>query len=139
METRFITLIFVELVEEVYVGFTILQVFAEVVDFLFVGGIGQVVVEPTNEELISWEFQQVGEFFLFLLQSDQEGTVLQVDECCHLNLDYMGGDENTLITCQTNPRMMCSLLSVMALGLTLTTITPIDLADSMAKFKLICG
>jgi hypothetical protein len=38
---------------------------------------------------------------------------------------------------QRRPRMICSLLSTINEGDTLTTTTPIDLADSIAKFRLI--
>lgn len=37
--------------------------------------------------------------------------------------------------CQMSPSTMCSLFSMMNSGCTLTTMQPIDLADSIAKFR----
>lgn len=57
LKTILITLVLVKLVEEVYVCLTILNVFAEVVNLLLVGGVGQMVIEPTDEELLSRELE----------------------------------------------------------------------------------
>lgn len=42
-----------------------------------------------------------------------------------------------LIIYHKRPRIICSLFSVIKLGLTFTTFTPIDFDDSIARFKLI--
>ena len=41
----------------------------------------------------------------------------------------------TLMICQMMPRMMCYLFSMMNCGWMLTTMQPMALADSMARFR----
>lgn len=37
--------------------------------------------------------------------------------------------------CQMSPRMMCYLFSMMSVGVMLMTVHPIDLADSIERFR----
>lgn len=59
LETTLVTLVFVQLVQEMSVGLSVLQVFGEVVDLLAVVGVGEMVVEPSEEQLIWGQLEQV--------------------------------------------------------------------------------
>ena len=39
----------------------------------------EMVVEPSEKQLFRWEFQQISQLLVFLLETDQVGMVFQVD------------------------------------------------------------
>jgi hypothetical protein len=53
---------------------------------LSVGGVVQVVVSPSEEQLIRGELEQVTELLILSLESDQEGVVLEGDKGGYLDL-----------------------------------------------------
>lgn len=87
LKAALVALLLVELVQEVNVGGSVLQVIREVVDLLPVVGVGQMVIEPSEEKLVRGQFEEVGQFLFLLLEPDEEGAVLQVDQVEQLDLD----------------------------------------------------
>lgn len=89
LESTLITLRFIQLVEEVGVSKSILNVFGEVLDCLPVARVAQVEVEPPQEQFLWVELQQVLELLFLVLKSDEEWVGLQVYVLLRLDLDYL--------------------------------------------------
>ena len=56
-----------------------LEVSGEVVHCSVVTGVLEMVIEPSEQQLFWWEFQQISQLLVFLLETNQVGMVFQVD------------------------------------------------------------
>lgn len=76
----------VQLVKQDNIGFSILDVFIEVGDCSVGVRVFEVVIEPTENELIRRKFEKIREFLVFAFQPYEERIFLEVDSLSSLKL-----------------------------------------------------
>lgn len=77
----------VQLVKQDNIGFSILDVFIEVGDCSVGVRVFEVVIEPTENELIRRKFEKIREFLVFAFQPYEERIFLEVDSLSSLKFD----------------------------------------------------
>lgn len=85
-ETGKIAFVPIQLVKQDNVGFSILEVFIEVADCSVGVRVFEVVIEPTEDELIRRKFEKIREFLVFAFQPYEERIFLEVDSLSSLKL-----------------------------------------------------
>lgn len=91
-----------------------------------------VVVDPSNQDFLISELAHDVFWLILMSKQDDFGIVLERYLVGYVDLRLGKG---TLMICQMSPRIMCSRFSMIRVGVMFMTVHPIDLADSIDRFR----
>lgn len=118
--------------EHMAVAVAVSHVCTDILDNFVAAVASDMVIDPSHQNFLV--AQPVHDVFRLVLPAEHDdfGVLFEGNFIGDVYL-RVGGC--TLMICQMSPRMMCSLFSMMSEGVMLMTVHPMDLADSIERFR----